>query len=286
MVVASPGSACKDEAVLYDYVIVPFDGTEATRVGHAPAADLAWRCQAKVVMIASSKVSSKAATRLIKDQAMGQSGDVDFWVDTESPSLGAAVAEAGRHRPNSVICIVARLEGRKKRHLDSLADEVLSRATVPVVTLGPEVDLRSRLPVSRVIACLDGTEKAEEIMPVVASWAVQLRLNVSVVGVAGPEGETPPGMSIDYLHAHAAFVADHIEAELEHIPFGKPTAVAQMLAAATPAQALVGISKDEYEAILVMGTHSNADRPRGVLGDVALDVLRESHAPVIFVPIR
>ncbi len=271
---------------MYDFVIVPYDNTDATRIGHAPAADLAWRCKAKLVMVATSPVTDRSSQRTLKGQAMALSGDgdVDFWVDTEAASLGEAVAAAGRHRANSCICILAKPTGFLKKGLDPLAEDVLSGTTVPTVVLGPKLDLTARLPVGRIIACLDGTPQAEKIMPVVAKWAVQLRLNASIVGVVGPGGVGPEGLTIDYLKEHAFALQAHIDAELADIPFGLPTVQAELLEAGNPAQGIVGVATDEYESIVAMCMHSNSARPKGIMGDVAMEVLKECPQPVLLIP--
>lgn len=272
---------------MYDFVIVPYDNTDATRVGHAPAADLAWRCKAKLVMVANSQVADRSSQRTLKGQAMDLSGDgdVDFWVDTEARSLGHAVASAGRYRGNACICVLAKPTGfLMKKGLDPLAEDVLRDATVPVVVLGPKFDLTARMPVGRIIACLDGTPQAEKMMPIVATWAVQLRLNVSVVGVLGPGGTGPAELTIDYLKEHAFSLQAHIDAELADIPFGLPTVQAELLEAASPAMGLVGVATDEGESILAMCMHSNASKPKGVVGDVAMEVLKESPRPVLLIP--
>jgi hypothetical protein len=271
---------------VYDYVIVPYDGSEATRVGHAPAADLAWRCKGKLVMVTNSHVSDRASKRMLKGQAMEQSGDVDFWVDS-TRSLGLAVAEAGRNRPNSAICILAKPHGLLKKSVDPLAQDVLSKATVPVVVLPPKLDMRSRLPVGRVIACLDGSASTERMMPVIASWCVQLRLNVTILGVVGPEGAEGNGSSsldIEYLKDHMMTVAEHIENELTDIPFGKPTANAELIEAATPAQGIVGVGAEETESIIAMCMHATTEKARGVVGDVVLDVIKETNRPLLLIP--
>lgn len=271
---------------MYDFVIVPYDNTDATRVGHAPAADLAWRCKSKLVMVANSNVTDHSSQRALKGQAMDLSGetDVDFWVDTGAESLGRAVAETGRHRANSCICILAKPTGLRKRNLDPFADDVLRHATVPVVVLGPKVDLSARLPVARIIACLDGTPESERLMPTVASWAVQLRLDVSVVGVVGPGGDGSGDLDIEYLKDHAFALQRHIDAELVDIPFGVPVARAELLEAGSPGKGIVGVGADEHESILALCMHSNAKKSKGAIGDVAMEVVLESTRPVLLIP--
>ena len=67
---------------MYQHVIVPFDGTLEARAVLAPAADLAWRCGAKVVIVSTTAIDDDVVQDLLKSQAIAKSGaDIDFWVD-------------------------------------------------------------------------------------------------------------------------------------------------------------------------------------------------------------
>ena len=92
-------------AVVYENVIVPFDGTQPGRAALAPAADLAWRCGARIVIVNNTEVSDTASRSALKTRAMSMSGsDVDFWVDVHH-DLGEALVEASKFRSNPMICI-------------------------------------------------------------------------------------------------------------------------------------------------------------------------------------
>ena len=93
---------------MFHHVIVPFDGTLEARAALAPAADLAWRSGAKVVIVTTFAIDDEVAHFVLKSQAIAKSGaDVDFWVDAHA-ELGDAVLEATRYRSEPIICMASR----------------------------------------------------------------------------------------------------------------------------------------------------------------------------------
>src|SRR5690349_17491647 len=120
---------------VYDNVIVPFDGALSGRVALAPAADLAWRCGARVVIVNNTEVQSTDAQAALKSRAMSMSGaDVDFWVDTDH-DLGGALLEAAKYRDRPLICMAMRGKPslRKRFSLPPMAEQVFKETQVPVM---------------------------------------------------------------------------------------------------------------------------------------------------------
>ena len=97
---------------MYQHVIVPFDGTIESRAALAPAADLAWRCGAKVVVVTTTAIEDDAANYVIKSHAIAKSGaDVNFWVDPNVEPADALL-EATRFRSDPLICLASRYRPR------------------------------------------------------------------------------------------------------------------------------------------------------------------------------
>ena len=92
---------------MYQNVIVPNDGTLEGRIALAPAADLAWRCGARVVHVSNTEVSDKSSKAVVKGHAMAQSAaDAEFWVDLEN-DLPDAVLKAATYRLNPIFCVAS-----------------------------------------------------------------------------------------------------------------------------------------------------------------------------------
>jgi nucleotide-binding universal stress UspA family protein len=99
-------------------------------------------------------------------------------------------AELGR----STVCLATRGRGRLTGALlGSVARSVLQRADGPVVALGPLADNPGRIPpprswpeplsVPRIVACVDGTPDAEQIVPLAARWAGWLGMSLSLLTI-------------------------------------------------------------------------------------------------------
>jgi nucleotide-binding universal stress UspA family protein len=257
--------------VVYDNVIVPFDGALSGRVALAPAADLAWRCGARVVIVNNTEVESTDAQAALKSRAMSMSGaDVDFWVDT-SHDLGGALLEAARFRTRPLICMAMRGKPtlRKRFSLPPMAEQVFRDTEVPVMVIGPNCDTSRGLPMLEVVASLDGSVASEQILPLAAEWARGLKLRLVLVGVvAAKKGGSHTG-EIQYLEGHATSMRSHV-----------PDTTYELIEASDAAEGLVGYLRRHEDAILCMSTHGRS-RGRGVLGNVALNVIGGSPRAVV-----
>lgn len=248
---------------VYQNVIVPFDGTQPGRAALAPAADLAWRCGARVVIVNNTAVHDTASREALKSRAMSMSGsDVDFWVD-ENHDLGDALVEASKYRPNSMICISMKTKAglRKRVSLTPLAEQVFKGTEVPVMVIGPNADTSRGLPMVELVVSLDGSPSSEQVLRVAREWARTMKLKVILVGVVASTSTGPHTGEIDYLQAHTSALQSQI-----------PDAGFELIAAPDPVTGLVDFMRQHPDGVLLMSTHGRAG-DAGTLGDVALGVV-------------
>lgn len=259
---------------MYENVIVPFDGTNAGRIALAPAADLAWRCGARLVIVNNTDASDKASRAAIKSKAMTLSGaDVDFWVDLDH-SLGLALVEAAKFRAKPIICISVQgkpggLLRPKRWSLPQLADEVLSASPAPMLVIGPGADAGRGLPLAEIVAATDGSPASEEIIPTAVSWAQELKLKFTLAGVVHSDAEDVSGEE-EYLASQVAAVRDAV-----------PDARFELLRAGDPASGLLAYLRDHDDTLLAMTTHGRSGAGRATLGSVAERVMEESPRAVL-----
>jgi nucleotide-binding universal stress UspA family protein len=262
---------------LYQNVIVPFDGSLPARTALAPAADLAWRCGGRIVIVNNTDASDEASRESLKSRAMSMSGaDVDFWVDTEH-TIGRAVVEAARYRDDPVVCIPVRTKTsglRRKPVLQAMAAEVLTESPSPVLVIGPETDVSRGLAMTEIVVSLDGSEASEAVLPVAVSWARELKLRLVLVGVVreGAGGQGGHEDETAYLRAHLEEVAG----EVPHASF-------ELIEAVDPATGLVARLSRHDDAVLAMSTHGRSGSDSKPLGSVAQAVLLRSPRPMLFV---
>ena len=256
---------------MYKHVIVPFDGLAETRAVLAPAADLAWRCRAKLVIVTTNSVHDDALQVALKSQAIAKSGsDVDFWVDLDRP-LDEALLEAARHRPSSVLCVTSRhrLHGMRRRETP-LPAAVMQAPTVPVVVIGPEMDVTAGLPMSDLYLAVDAAPGAFRAARLAAEWARRFRLGVHLVVVV-PHG-------VDEGAATKPF-----RPLLTEVAKIAPEASLGVLATSDPAGAFIAMVNAQRDAIMVLPPPGD-DAPRP-LGDVVEQIVSGSTRPVLIAPI-
>lgn len=262
----------RQNATVYENVIVPFDGSEASRAALAPAADLAWRCGARIVVVNNTEVNDAAGRSAIKSRAMSMSGaDVDFWVDTQH-ELGEALVEASKFRADPAICISLKGKAsglRRKFALTSVAEQVLGTATVPVMVIGPQTDTSRGLPLIELVVTLDGSPASEQILPVAVDWARVLKLRVILVGVVSAGSEGPHAAEAGYLRGHAEALAGQV-----------PEVTFELVKAPDPIEGIVGFLEEHEDAVVAMSTHGKAGM-KGVLGGTAFGVVSRSPRAVV-----
>lgn len=258
---------------MYDNVIVPFDGSISARAALAPAGDLAWRCGARIVIVTNTEVTDVASQQALKAKAMSMSGaDVDFWVDTEH-TIGENVIQAAKHRKNSIVCIAVREKkgvlGRKPLLTEAPA-VVLIGAGVPVMVVGPEVDVTRGLPMTEVVVPLDGSPTSEHVIPIAIDWAVSLKLKIVLIGVVKAGGGDHTG-EIEYL-----------QSMLDEVRTVTPDAEFQLVEAGDPSAGIIAVLDEHTDSLAIMSTHGRSGMSRYALGSVAQAVMLGSPRVMVF----
>jgi nucleotide-binding universal stress UspA family protein len=248
---------------VYDTVIVPFDGAQPGRAALSPATDLAWRCGARVVIVNNTDASDQGARNSLKSRAMSMSSaDVDFWVDINR-DLGESLLEATRYRPNPLIAITMKNKPglRKRFSLTPVAEHVLRLAEVPVLVVGPNTEIDQGLPMTEVVASLDGSPASEQILGLAAYWAHNMSVRLTLVGVVAETSPGPHTGEIEYLESHAEALRHHV-----------PDTSYELLSSSDPVTGLVEYMRTRDDAVLCMSTHGRTGG-RGLIGNVALGVI-------------
>jgi nucleotide-binding universal stress UspA family protein len=248
---------------VYDTVIVPFDGSQPGRAALSPATDLAWRCGARVVVVNNTESSDPGARQSLKSRAMSMSSsDVDFWVDVNR-DLGEALLEATRYRPNPLLAIAMKNKPglRKRFSLTPVAEQVLRLAEVPVLVVGPNTEIDQGLPMTEIVASLDGSPASEQILGLAAYWARNMNVRLTLVGVVAETSPGPHNGEIEYLETHAEALRHHV-----------PDTSFELLSSSDPVTGLVEYMRSRDDAVLCMSTHGRTGG-RGLIGNVALGVI-------------
>jgi nucleotide-binding universal stress UspA family protein len=184
----SDASVGLDEMVLPRQVVVPLDGSEtgarAQPFGHA----LAGHTGAEVVTVHAGAPAAQVHA------------DVHLPGAPVDALLAFTVAEPGR-----VLCLSSHgRTGLKRALLGSVAEELVRRAEVPVLVVGPEVPIRPPVVLPRTIVVAVGSGRdSHRVAALAHAWAPLLGAKVELVHV----GRTAPDPEVEALAGGIRVVA-------------------------------------------------------------------------------
>ena len=284
--------------VSYEHILVPLDGSALAGAAIPTAHAIAERLGAEVHAI--SVASSDGMTESLREQSLGtispESNEVRVRVVVgEDPA--ASIVEQARELGSTLICMSTHGRGRVAGAvLGSVARAVFHRAKAPLVAVGPFADRPppftyrwpDPLAINRVVACVDGSQASEQVLPIAAGWARLLGASLSILTVAEPaapvggvtrtrSGCYEPDGDPD---AYVARLADQLRtagidahAVVVHDPI-------------SPAEGVKAHLATEMAGLVIVTTRARGGLRRLLLGADAAAIVRASLAPVLVVPLN
>lgn len=178
--------------------------------------------------------------------------------------------------------------------LGSVAEKVLRGASNPVLLVraqegaNPSWEMAS---MKRIIVALDGSKRAERILPHVEASAKHLDLAVTLIGVyGGPMAAGGSGDGVYNAGSMDAFIAglrdetvrylEGVNAELRQRGVEKVSFAAREGLAADEIISMAGEAPD---TLIAMCTHGRSGIKRWMLGSVAETVVRHANSPTLIV---
>lgn len=281
------------------HVLVPLDGSELALQALPTARLLAERFGAELhaVSVAGSPDDAQRL-RALAAAALGvEEGDERVLV-----VIGGEPAEGIARRAEELdaclVCLSTHGRGRLGGALvGSVARSVLQRSSDPMVALGPSADNPGWTPrprrwpeplsVPRIVACVDGSDTSEQVLPIAAAWARALRFSMTILtvvedapepiaGAGQPSRYGPDGDAERYVaalvEAWSASVAG-IDGELVRDPIG-------------PAGGLRAHLDKRPAGLVALTTHARSGMQRALLGAAAASMVHASVAPCIVAPVQ
>ena len=196
-----------------------------------------------------------------------------------------------------VVCMSTHGRGRLSGALiGSVTRSVLQRSGRVIVALGPMADNpgwspRPRnwpepLSVPRLVACVDGSETSEQIVPVAAAWARALGMSLTILTVAedAPEPIRPDPHSrygagvdadsyIDGLVKQFADVGVEVDGAVERDPLGPAGGIRRHL-------------EQRPAGLVAVTTHARSGVRRALVGAEAAGIVNASVAPCLVAPVH
>lgn len=260
----------------YTRIVAATDGSNLGGVAMVGAALLARRTNAELYVIhvtgdiAGESAASRQAAELlqglpykleIRNLIAGTPMTASQVIDEFSEEVGGSLVVVGTHGRSG---IGAALFG-------STSAELVSRQGRTTLVYGPRAEPPAEI--SRVVACVDGSEFSELSVEEAARWSIALRVPLWIVQVV------PPDLPA-YVTAFESTYVHNLSKELEGLG---STVEWEVLHSVSPAQAILESFGSDPTTMLVMATHGRIGFKRVLMGSVASEVVRAARGPVALI---
>jgi nucleotide-binding universal stress UspA family protein len=281
-----------------EHVLVPLDGSEFSLQAMPTARVLAARFGADLHTVSVAGSGDAERVRVLASAALDGGAAEDRVLVVSEGDPAVVIAERARELGSCVVCMTT--QGRGRLHgalVGSVARSVLEHSAGPIVALGPLADNPGWSPrpwnwpeplsVPRIVACVDGSEASEQVLPMAATWARALTMSMTILTVIedAPEPSRPEPRANRYgSHGDARSYID----ALVQAWAGRPGEVDGVVVR-DPLGAASGLRAhlDERPAGLVaVTTHARSGLRRALLGAGAAGIVRAAVAPCLVASVR
>ncbi len=272
---------------MFEYVIVPLDGSSASLRALAPAVKVAAALDSPLHLVTFAEVGPGAEA--IREHHAAQLASIaehaqvhsEIHVEQSTADTPTGWLEGWLDEwPGALVCMATHGRGRSAAVLGSVATDVIRHRSGPVLLIGPavrperfEVDAPMLIP-------LDGTPEAERIMPIAEAWAIVFHNDLELMQVVRPavaaafQARTP---EILFETAYLQRIAAKAEAALGRLPnydtFHEDHA----------GPAIVHRAAQLGAGLVAMSTHGLTGSARLLHGSVMAEVAHRSACPVLTV---
>lgn len=162
--------------------------------------------------------------------------------------------------------------GLRRLVLGSVAEQILRRTDVPTLLVSPW-GKGEPLSFGRVLVPLDGSERAEETLPIALELERQLGSQLVVVHVEDL-GALAPQIAVAHEQRQTALL-------LERVQRGLGREVKTVVRAGIPAEETLAAIEEAEPDVVLMTTHGRTGLARAVFGSVTAAVTKRAPCPVL-----
>jgi nucleotide-binding universal stress UspA family protein len=270
-------STPEEEAVMFQRIVVPVDGSDFSWRAIGPARALSARWDTPIVVV---EVVSLPDDRGLAEQYLHERlgaldiGDDDVTVEvvTMGDDIPSTIANYVDTTDGGLVVMSSVGRGRTAAVIGSVAEELLGALFGPVVVVGPH-SWTERGDLARpLIVTVDGSDTSEAALPLAAAWGIGLGARPWVVSVTDPDDRDSGDVSAS---AYPARLAHHLAADSHHpVEF-------EVLHHEHPAIAVSDYARDVDAVMIVCSTHGRTGFRRIAAGSVAMGIVRHAPCPVV-----
>jgi nucleotide-binding universal stress UspA family protein len=263
-------------------IIVPLDGSDFAERALVPAAALAKRTGADVTLMTSIMGGVVVEPERYLADAAAKAGIAAAHVAVitdhgAATGLKLVVAEA----QDPIVCMSTHgHSGVVQALIGSTAEEAVRLVRVPMLLLGPSVELSLATRLDSVVVCTDGTHTSKAIVPEVSNWIRDLRLRAWVVQVLDPEARR----ELEEIGEDPVVEFSAVRALAETLLTTDGAGINwDVVHSDHAARAIVDHACRVRASLIAMSTHGRTGLARVALGSVAAAVVHNAPCPVLVV---
>lgn len=261
---------------MFGHLIVPVDGSSASQIAIPVASRLAAAVDGKFeVMSVVDRVGDVASMQSQLDEMLTSLDPLEAKPETvvdASHTVSGAIARRVESIDGAMVLMSSHGHGRSAALLGNTVDELLRTTFGPVIVLGPRVHPDAGRLDGNYIVPLDGSKRAEDVIPIVAAWIVEFGGTPWLVEAVD---DVPPSSAdvseSSYVHTRARRLEQRTGCEAEF----------EVLHGSHPARMITDFAEENDASFIFMATHGRSGFDRLRLGSVAADVIRHASCPVV-----
>lgn len=190
----------------------------------------------------------------------------------EATAIAAALARSAQGRGVDLIVMTTHGRGGVSRvWLGSVADALVRQTRVPLLLVRPSRD-PGRGPFRQIVVPLDGSPRAEAVLPVALALAARPVARLTLLRVVPPDhADDARSVREDFERIASTLLAEDVEV------------VPRVVLDDNPARAILRVADELDAGLIAMATHGRGGVRRLVLGSVADKVIRGTDRPVLVV---
>ncbi len=280
------------------HVLVPLDGSEFALQAMPTARVVAERFGAELQTVSVAGADEDAARlRALAAATLGVDAEDERVFVVAEGDPAEVIARRAEALGSCVVCLSTHGRGRLQGAVvGSVARSVLQRSTDPIVALGPSADNpgwspRPRswpepLSVPRIVACVDGSDTSEQVLPIAAAWARALEMSLTILTVIE---DAPPPIQPQRQQSRYGASADaetYIEELVQQWHEMAPGVDGEVVRDPISVAGGLRLHLEERPAGLVaVTTHARSGMQRALLGATAASIVHASVAPCLVAPV-
>lgn len=260
---------------MFQQLVVPVDGSDRSFEAIPIAARMAAAVDGKLeVVTVVDRLADVALARNELERGVAELGELAV-EPMQHVLAGDSVADTLAHHVESLsgatVLMSSHGHGRSAAVLGSTTDAVLRRLFGPVIVVGPRATEAPGRLGGRFVVPLDGSQRAESVLSIVAAWAVEFEGVPWLIEVVDENPHPLDVVESSYVSRRAGELRKRIDTDVEF----------EVLHGGNPSRPIVDFAQTNSASLIFMTTHGRTGIDRLRTGSVAAEVVRHATCPVV-----